>query len=115
MNKNTDAAPAGVAALYADILVHSPEKWKASGSELGYLEWVEQSKKALGKTEFSVLLMYPDGQTYFTWVLSDHAWAAVSKAKKSCLENYDGTADDLTPLLVLAGHHECLLSSEDFA
>ncbi len=65
--------------------------------------------------KFSVLLMYPDGQTYFTWVLSKHAKDAVSKAKKECLENYVGTADDLNQLLVLAGHHECLLASEDFA
>ena len=44
MNKNTDAVPAGVAALYADIIAHPAEEWKASGSELPYLEWVEGMK-----------------------------------------------------------------------
>lgn len=44
MNKNTDAVPAGVVALYADITIHTPEKWRASGSELGYLDWVEHMK-----------------------------------------------------------------------
>lgn len=44
MNKNTDKVPAGVAALYADITAHTPEKWRASGSELGYLDWVEHMK-----------------------------------------------------------------------
>lgn len=46
MNKNTDAVPAGVAALYADIIAHPAEEWKASGSELPYLEWVEGIKAA---------------------------------------------------------------------
>ena len=44
MSKNTDAVPAGVAALYADIIAHPAEEWKASGSELPYLEWVEGMK-----------------------------------------------------------------------
>ena len=44
MNKNTDKVPAGVAALYADIIAHPAEEWKASGSDLPYLEWVEQRK-----------------------------------------------------------------------
>lgn len=48
MNKNTDAVPAGVAALYADIIAHPAEEWKASGSELPYLEWVEE-RKSQGK------------------------------------------------------------------
>ena len=65
--------------------------------------------------KYSVLLQYPDGQTYFTWVFALHAVAAVEKAKKDCLENYFGEADDLTPMLVLAGHHDCLLAKEDFA
>ncbi|MFA7257746.1 MAG: hypothetical protein WC047_09260 [Kiritimatiellales bacterium] len=46
MNKNTDKVPAGVAALYADIIAHPAEAWKASGSELPYLVWVEQQKAA---------------------------------------------------------------------
>ena len=46
MNKNTDSVPAGVAALYADIIAYPAEAWKASGSELPYLEWVEQQKAA---------------------------------------------------------------------
>ena len=44
MNKNTDAVPAGVAALYADIIAHPAEEWKASGSELPYLAWIEEQK-----------------------------------------------------------------------
>ena len=44
MSKNTDKVPAGVAALYADIIAHPAEAWKASGSELPYLEWVETQK-----------------------------------------------------------------------
>ena len=115
MNKNTDAVPAGVAALYADIVVHPAEEWKASGSDLPYLEWVEERKNEKNLAEFSVLLRYPDGQTYFTWVSAKSAYAAVGKAKKDCLENYSGEADDLTPLLVLAGHHDCLLAKGDFA
>ena len=46
MNKNTDKVPAGVAALYADIIAHPAEEWKASGSDLPYLEWVEERKAA---------------------------------------------------------------------
>ena len=46
MNKNTDTVPAGAAALYADIIAHPAEEWKASGSELPYLEWVEHQKAA---------------------------------------------------------------------
>ena len=46
MNKNTDKVPAGVATLYEDIIAHPAEEWKASGSELPYLEWVEQQKAA---------------------------------------------------------------------
>ena len=65
--------------------------------------------------KYSVLLQYPDGQTYFTWVYSRSAVAAVKKAKKGCLENYSGEEDDLTPVLVLAGHHDCLLAKGDFA
>ena len=99
MNKNTDRVPAKGR--------KQAEEWKASGQELPYAE-----KKHL---KFSVLLQYPDGQTYFTWAQAERALAAVEKAKKDCLENYEGTPDYLTPLLVLAGHHECLLASEDFA
>ena len=46
MNKNTDKVPAGVAALYADIIAYPAEAWKASGSELPYLEWIEEQKTA---------------------------------------------------------------------
>ena len=115
MNKNIDKVPAGVAALYADIIAHPAEEWKASGSELPYLEWVEKTKAEKNRQKFSVLLQYLDGQTYFAWVQAEHAGAAVKKAKKDCLENYEGTPDDLAVLLVLAGHHDCLLASEDFA
>ena len=52
MNKNTDAVPAGVAALYADIIAHPAEEWKASGSELPYLEWVEGMKAAKKADKF---------------------------------------------------------------
>lgn len=51
MNKNTDKVPAGVAALYADIIAHPAEEWKASGSELPYLEWVEEMKAGPKKPE----------------------------------------------------------------
>jgi hypothetical protein len=115
MNKNTDAVPAGVAALYADIISHPAEEWKASGSDLPYLEWVEEMKSREKLDKFSVLLGYPDGQTFFTWVSARSAVAAVEKAKKRCVENYSGEEDDLTPVLVLAGHHDCLLAKEDFA
>ena len=46
MSKNTDKVPAGVAALYADIVTYPAEVWKALGSELPYLEWVEGMKAA---------------------------------------------------------------------
>ena len=107
MDKNTDKVPAGVAGLFADIVAHPAEEWKASG--------VEKTKAKKKHLKFSVLLQYPDGQTYFTWVQAERALAAVEKAKKDCLENYEGDSGDLTPLLVLSGHHNCLLAKEDFA
>jgi hypothetical protein len=64
--------------------------------------------------EYSVLLMYPNGDTFYTWVEAEEPYAAVTAALAYLVEdNRDADPAEMTVLAVLAGHVVTELSKED--
>ena len=100
MNKNTDKVPAGVAALYADIPTHPVEAWRASGSELPYLEWVEGMKAAKKKeSAFRIRVTIlenqePESPSYSYPVVHQVALLSKSFPSKAAAEKFVAELED---------------------
>lgn len=68
----------------------------------------------LNTEEYSVLLEYPNGDTYYAWVWAPDEYEAVVEAKKDAiLSNPEMSPDDFAVLLVLKGHIDAELRKED--
>lgn len=91
------------------------EMARAIGSHDANKAYLELMNFVLGK-EFSVLLQYPDGQTYYAWVTALDAEGAVEAAKNDWRESAtdpDGELPDFEVLLVVKGHVDAELRKED--
>ena len=70
---------------------------------------------ALKYNNYSVLLGYPDGDTFFVWVRALNPSTAIDEAFREVIEsNPEMTSDQFTVLLVMPGHVDALLRKEDF-
>jgi len=85
---------------------------RAIGSKDAGKAYLEALHFVLDK-EFSVLLQYPDGQTYYAWVMALDAEGAVEAAKASYQEDHpEEDLPDFEVLLVTKGHVDAELRKE---
>lgn len=86
---------------------------RAVGREEANKAYLEIRNFVLGKP-FSVLLQYPDGDTYYAWVTALDAEGAVEVAKADYLADHpDEELPEFETLLVVAGHIDAELRKED--
>ena len=64
---------------------------------------------------YSVLLEYPNGETFYSWVWAENAREAAGEAKADAVKsNPEMSPEDFTEVLVIMGHVEAELRKEDF-
>lgn len=90
------------------------ESVRAVGRTAAYKAFREIRDFVLSK-EFSVLLQYPNGDTYYAWVTALDAEGAVAAAKADYLEDHpDENPPEFEVLLVVKGHVDAELRKDGF-